>query len=246
MRKKIDDGSMMKKGEDMYDKMSRFMEGMTVGLVRQAKPDPINVGQHYGLSDLSGFQSMQVVRLLSRRRQITLSLKLSKWVLPMVIMSLRQQIGKPQWPRNLEHLISKGKCHRILAPLIGKAICHRNRREHHPGIYKKSPYMDLPPTTVLPKKQGGKSKNKGKEANVSPFNLGNAFNDEDVEGDDVMIPGEQDTGIYFTYENMDPNKVYMPISARGNHWVTDAINLTHLVFYMFDSLYSDTAKVSLE
>nr|GEV09575.1 hypothetical protein [Tanacetum cinerariifolium] len=86
---------------------------------------------------------------------------------------------------------------------------NRPRREHHPSIYRNSPYMDLPPTTVLPKKRGGKSKNKGKKANVSPFNLGNAFNDEDVEGDDVMITGEQDTGIYFTYENEDTNKVLL-------------------------------------
>nr|GFC14203.1 hypothetical protein [Tanacetum cinerariifolium] len=84
---------------------------------------------------------------------------------------------------------------------------NRPRREHHPSIYRKSPYMDLPPTTVLPKKRGGKSKNMSNKANVSPFNLGNAFNDDDVEGDDVMITGEQDTGIYFTYENVDPNKV---------------------------------------
>ncbi|GJW96159.1 phospholipase-like protein [Tanacetum coccineum] len=76
-----------------------------------------------------------------------------------------------------------------------------------PCSTRQSPYMDLPPTTVLPKKRGGKSKNKGKKANVSPFNLGNAFNDEDLEGDDVIITGEQDTCIYFTYENVDPNKV---------------------------------------
>nr|GEZ95485.1 hypothetical protein [Tanacetum cinerariifolium] len=72
---------------------------------------------------------------------------------------------------------------------------NRPRREHHPSIYRKSPYVDLPPTTALPKKRGGKSKNKDKEANVSPFNLGNTFNDEDVKGDYVMITGEQDTGV---------------------------------------------------
>nr|GEY83665.1 hypothetical protein [Tanacetum cinerariifolium] len=131
---------------------------------------------------------LTVVRLLSKRRKIALSMKLAKQVLPMVIMSLRQQIGKPH--------IGKTLCHRILPPLIGKSRYHLNWqpliqnimnrpwREHHPSIYRKSPYMDLPPNTVLPKKRGGKSKNKGKKASVSPFNLGNAYNDEDVEGDD--------------------------------------------------------------
>nr|GEW86370.1 phospholipase-like protein [Tanacetum cinerariifolium] len=51
--------SMMKKGEYMYEKMSRFMEGMIVGSMRQAKPDPTIVSQHYGLSDFIGFQSNQ-------------------------------------------------------------------------------------------------------------------------------------------------------------------------------------------
>nr|GEX21858.1 hypothetical protein [Tanacetum cinerariifolium] len=173
---------------------------------------------------------------------------------------------------------------------------NRARREHHPSIYKKSPYMDSPLTTVLPKKRGGKS-------------------------DDVMITGKQDTGIYFMYENVDSNKsqpgtylprgwlsrdhmdawiqllirerpknanwtlsksgivrvhrknnrfmmmmtnphimgtldgttrsypawkdvnwVYMAINAGENHWVTGAINLTYSVFYVFDSLHSDTKR----
>nr|GEU82722.1 hypothetical protein [Tanacetum cinerariifolium] len=40
--------------------LNRFMKGMTVGLVRQAQPDPIIIAQHFGLRDLSGFQSLQV------------------------------------------------------------------------------------------------------------------------------------------------------------------------------------------
>nr|GEU80641.1 hypothetical protein [Tanacetum cinerariifolium] len=171
---------MMKKGKDMYEQMSRFMGGMTIGSIRQAKPDPIIVSQHYGLRDFSGFQSNQ-------------------------------------------------------------NIMNRPRREHHPSIYRKCPYMDFPPTTVLPKKRGGKSKNKGKKANVSPFNLGNAFNDGDVEGDDVMITGEQDT---VTARNLPTQTV--GCLETGNHWVTGAINLTHSVFYVLDSLHSDTIRVLLE
>nr|GEY83404.1 phospholipase-like protein [Tanacetum cinerariifolium] len=106
------------------------------------------------------------------------------------------------------------------------------RKEVRPSMYRRTPYMDLPPTTVLPKKRGG---------------------------DDVMIMGERETGNYFVYENVDlsylvpdyfwrqlvphlymdgihslerPNQEgwlfgdgYMPINAGGNHWVTGAVNL---------------------
>ncbi|GKD91519.1 phospholipase-like protein, partial [Tanacetum coccineum] len=68
-------------------------------------------------------------------------------------------------------------------------------------------YTDLPLTTVLPKKRGDKTKNKVKNANVSPLNHGNAFADDNVGGGDVMFLGEHDTGNYLVYENVDPSKV---------------------------------------
>ncbi|GJZ93009.1 phospholipase-like protein [Tanacetum coccineum] len=74
-------------------------------------------------------------------------------------------------------------------------------------VYRRTPYMDLPPTTVLPKKRGDKTKNKVKNANVSPLNLGNAFAYDNVGRDDVMFLGECDTGNYLVYENVDPSKV---------------------------------------
>nr|GEU91174.1 hypothetical protein [Tanacetum cinerariifolium] len=51
---------MMEKSDDMYEKMSRFMEDMSVGPVPLAK-EPIIVDQHYGISDVSGFQSYQIL-----------------------------------------------------------------------------------------------------------------------------------------------------------------------------------------
>ncbi|GJV80435.1 phospholipase-like protein [Tanacetum coccineum] len=80
-------------------------------------------------------------------------------------------------------------------------------REVRPSMYRRTLYMDFPPTTVLPKKHGDKTKNKVKNANVSPLNLGNAFANENVGGDDVMFLGEHDTGNYLVYENVDPSKV---------------------------------------
>nr|GEW53007.1 hypothetical protein [Tanacetum cinerariifolium] len=50
---------MMEKSDDMYKKMSRLMEDMRVGQVPQANKEPIIADQHYGISDLSRFQSNQ-------------------------------------------------------------------------------------------------------------------------------------------------------------------------------------------
>ncbi|GJZ12802.1 hypothetical protein Tco_0548032 [Tanacetum coccineum] len=69
-----------------------------------------------------------------------------------------------------------------------------NPEEVRPIMYRRTPYMDLPPTTVLPKKRGDKTKNKGKNANISPLNLGNAFADDNVGEDDIMIMDERETG----------------------------------------------------
>ncbi|GJX19158.1 hypothetical protein Tco_0221835 [Tanacetum coccineum] len=65
----------------------------------------------------------------------------------------------------------------------------------------------MPSHPGLPMKRGDKTKNKGKNANVSPLNLGNAFADDNVGEDDVMIMDERETGNYFVYENVDASKV---------------------------------------
>ncbi|GJZ21627.1 hypothetical protein Tco_0558666, partial [Tanacetum coccineum] len=83
----------------------------------------------------------------------------------------------------------------------------RLRRVQRPSIYIQSPYTPLPATTELPKKRVGKTKKNSKNDNLLPLNLGNAFAHDNVGGDDVLITRIHDTGIYFTYENVDPNKV---------------------------------------
>ncbi|GJS36191.1 phospholipase-like protein [Tanacetum coccineum] len=94
------------------------------------------------------------------------------------------------------------------ASLLNLNILNRERREHRPSIYRRTPYMDLPPTTVLPKKRGDKTRNKVKNANLSPLNLGNAFAEDNVGGDDVMFLGQHYTGNYLVYDNVDPSKVW--------------------------------------
>ncbi|GJT05996.1 phospholipase-like protein [Tanacetum coccineum] len=93
------------------------------------------------------------------------------------------------------------------AGLCDPNILERPRRVQRPSVYIQSPYTPLPPTTELPKKRVGRTKKNSKNDNLSPLNLGNAFAHDNVGGDDVLITGVHDTGIYFTYENVDPNKV---------------------------------------
>ncbi|GJU54576.1 phospholipase-like protein, partial [Tanacetum coccineum] len=40
--------------------------------------------------------------------------------------------------------------------------------------------------------------------------------------------------------------VYMPINAGGVHWVTGAINLADSIFYVFDSMESQSTMLMLE
>nr|GEX62951.1 phospholipase-like protein [Tanacetum cinerariifolium] len=63
---------------------------------------------------------------------------------------------------------------------IGVAKRVPRHREQRSSFYKRSPYMEQPATTVLPKQRGG---------------------------DDVVYLGGRFTGNYLVYENVDPEKV---------------------------------------
>ncbi|GJX02084.1 phospholipase-like protein [Tanacetum coccineum] len=85
------------------------------------------------------------------------------------------------------------------AGLFNQNLLNRTRREARPSMYRRTPYMDLPPTTVLPKKRGDKTKNKGKNSNVSPLNLGNAFADDNVRREDYIDCMEFLLNPYYVY-----------------------------------------------
>nr|GEZ00584.1 hypothetical protein [Tanacetum cinerariifolium] len=75
--------------------------------------------------------------------------------------------------------------HRDAAGFFNQNILNRGKREHCPSFYKRSPYTEQPPTTVLPKQRGNKNKNNVMKANLSHLDLGNAFDDENEGGFDV-------------------------------------------------------------
>ncbi|GKD44689.1 hypothetical protein Tco_1269334 [Tanacetum coccineum] len=114
--------------------------------------------------------------------------------------SILSHMGNP----NLQPPVER---HHDAAGLFNQNILNRGKREQCPSFYKRTPYMEQPLTTVLPKQRGNKNKNNVMKANLSPLNLGNSFDDENEGGANVIFLGGQFTGNYLVYENMDHEKV---------------------------------------
>ncbi|GJQ96135.1 phospholipase-like protein [Tanacetum coccineum] len=378
---------MMKQGQNIFEKMKKYMEDLNVGT--GANREPIIADQHYGISDLSGFQSIQggpssfqtptnnsifnMGTPTNWQTSMPSQPGSSNWQSQMPAYTptpMPSQPGSSNWQSQMPAYTPTPNWQPpIPSHSVDAGLCDpRPRRVHRPSVYMQSPYTPLPATTELPKKRVGRTKKNSKNDNLSPLNLGNAFAHDNVGGDDVLITGEHDTGIYFTYENVDPNKVtrqeyndftdfilnpfevyldcymmgyivpaffwrqlvphlcmprshsednegwlsgdqmnvwieilirsrrqdadwtvsksgttcvhpennrfiiqtdphiigmldgstrpypswrnvnwvYMPINVGGNHWVTGAVNLPHSVFYVFDSMESESTKLLLE
>nr|GEX33474.1 hypothetical protein [Tanacetum cinerariifolium] len=98
---------------------------------------------------------------------------------------------------------------KLAKPDAGADILNRGKREQRPSFYKRTPYTKQPPTTILPKQRVNKNKKNVMKDKLSPFNLGNAFDDENEGGGDVIFLGGEFTGNYLVYENVDPHKGYL-------------------------------------
>ncbi|GKE18534.1 hypothetical protein Tco_1426111 [Tanacetum coccineum] len=121
---------------------------------------------------------------------------------------MSSQPGSSNWQSQMPAYMSTPNWQPLIPSHPGDAgLCDpRPRRVQRPSVYNQSPYTSLPANTELPKKWVGRTKKNSKNDNLSPLNLGNAFAHGNVGGDDVLITGVHDTGIYITYENVDPNK----------------------------------------
>ncbi|GJX49458.1 phospholipase-like protein [Tanacetum coccineum] len=201
------------------------MKELQVGTMPQAKKGPIIVGQHYGLSDLSGLQNTQglhrEVQQFPAGKPPLLEGALSEQRYSIIIIRLpgiriRIQLLRTGKPLYHNQEISCGLPNMVQHTIVILNLINQERREARPSI-----------------------RNKGRNANVAPFNLGNAFVDDNEVDDEVLITGVRDNDDYTVYENVDPSKVYMPINAGGDYWVTGVINLPTSRFYMFDSLHSE-------
>ncbi|GJR86611.1 phospholipase-like protein [Tanacetum coccineum] len=200
--------------QNMYEVPSefKFMEDMNVEQVRPANKEPIIVSQHYGIRDLSGFPSMQGGPSSFQTHPNNSSFfnigTPTHWKTPRPSQhgSSNRQTQMPAQP-GLSNWQSQMPAQSTTPYWQPAFPSHPGKREQRPSFYKRTPYTEKPPTTVLPKQRGNKNKNNVKKANLSPLNLGSAFNDENEGGDDVIFLGGRFTSNYLVYENVDPEKV---------------------------------------
>ncbi|GJS45940.1 phospholipase-like protein [Tanacetum coccineum] len=236
---------------ETYEKVRKFMEDMNVEQVRQTNKGPILVSEHYGISDLSEFPSMQggpssfqthpnsssffnigtpthwqtprpsQPGSSNWQTQMSSQPGPSNWQSQMPAQSptpfwkpaIPSHPGTYNWQSPIPSYMGNSNLqppigrHHDAAGLFDQNILIQGKREQRPSFYKRSPYMEQPPSTVLPKKRGNKTKNNVKKSNLSPLNLGNALDDDNEGGDDVMFLGGQFTGNYLVYENVDVSKV---------------------------------------
>nr|GEY15048.1 phospholipase-like protein [Tanacetum cinerariifolium] len=108
-------------------------------------------------------------------------------------------MGRPNLQTTIE-------THHDVDGILDQNILNRGKKEQFPSKYKLTPFMEQPPTTILPKQCVNKTKNKGKKANLSPLNLGGAFEDDNVEDNNIMFLGSLFTSNFLMYENVDPTK----------------------------------------
>nr|GEW74193.1 hypothetical protein [Tanacetum cinerariifolium] len=127
---------------------------------------------------------------------------------PLLFRILVHINGKSQIPSHMGNPNSQNpiETHPYGAGLLDQIMSNRGKREQRSSMYRWTPYVEQPPTTVLPKQCGIKNKNKVHKAAALPLNLENVFDDDNEGSGDIMFVGCQFTGNMLVYENVDPNK----------------------------------------
>nr|GEW23333.1 retrovirus-related Pol polyprotein from transposon TNT 1-94 [Tanacetum cinerariifolium] len=177
------------KNADMYKKLTRFMEDMR--RVPEANTTPIIADQHFGVSDISGFQSYQGV------------------------------------PSAFHTLANNSSFFNMATPSNLQMPNQSNWRERSwPEGWLSSDHMDSWVQILIRERTKNANWTLAKSATVCLHLENNRF----VILTDPHNIGTLDGSVRPFPSWNDVTWVYMPINARGVHWVTGAINLTDLIF----------------
>nr|GFA13347.1 phospholipase-like protein [Tanacetum cinerariifolium] len=250
---------MKEKNVDMYEKLTRFIEDMR--RVPEANTTPIIADQHFDgapsafntLANNSSFFNMPTPSNLQTPHQSNW-LSQSNWQTPnqSYLGTLNSQPPIPSQPDTSNWQNPMTSRHHD-AGILDPNLCDRARREPQPSVYMLSPYTNLPPTTVLTKKSTWVQiliRERTENANWTLAKSGTVClhpeNNRFMILTDSHNIGTLDGSMRHFLSWNDVTWVYMPINAGGVHWVTGAINMTCSIFYVFDSMESESRMLMLE
>nr|GEV38685.1 phospholipase-like protein [Tanacetum cinerariifolium] len=205
-----------------------IINDMRVGPVPLEK-EPIIADQHYGISDLSGFQSYQGVS--SSFHTLANSISFFNMTTP-----LKWQTPTPSYlgPPNSQPPIPSHPVPHLCA--------YRSDRRSWPEGWLCRDHINSWIHILIRERAENDNWTLSKSGTICLHPENNRFmiltNPHIIETLD---------GSVRPYPSwMDVIWVYMPINVGGVHWVTEAINLVDSIFYVFDSTKSESRMLMLE
>ncbi|GJT09201.1 hypothetical protein Tco_0843663 [Tanacetum coccineum] len=208
--------------DEIREEMLKLREEMNARPVRQENTTPIIVGQHYGFSDFSQFQSNQG--------------GMSSFKQPNFQTPMRSQPGSSDWQRQMPEQSASHYWQPSSQPgsyySFGQVPSHM-RRQFAISMRRQHDVADTVDREYL------KTKNMGKKANLSPFNLGGVFEGDNEAENNVTFLGSHFTGNILFYENVDPAKVrrlhYEDIMQFLNNPLSDILGLPDMQRLPYDT-----------
>nr|GEX73026.1 reverse transcriptase domain-containing protein [Tanacetum cinerariifolium] len=230
---------MKEKNADMYEKMTRFMEDMR--RVPEANTTPIIADQHFGVSDISGFQSYQGVpsafhTLANNNSFFNMATpsnlqtpNQSNWLSPSNWQTPNQSyLGTPN---SQPPIPSQPDTNDVTVTGVHQTDNYFNYETVDPDKH-----IDSWVQILIRERTENANWTLAKSGTLCLHPENNRFmiltdshNIRTLDGSVRLFPSW-----------IDVTWMYMPINAGGVHWVTGAINLTDSIFYVFESMESES------
>nr|GEZ37904.1 RNA-directed DNA polymerase, eukaryota [Tanacetum cinerariifolium] len=227
---------MKEKNADMYEKITRFIEDMR--RVPEANTTPIIANQHFGVSDISGFQRYQGVP--SAFHTLANNNSFFNMATPLNLQTPNQSnwLSPSSWQTpNQSYLGTPNSQPPIPSQPDDVTITDVHQTDNYFN------YETVDPDKILIRERTENANwtlAKSSTICLHPENnrfmiLTDPHNIRTLDGSVRPFPSWNDV-----------TWVYMPINAGGVHWVTGVINLTDSIFYVFDSMESESRMLMLE
>ncbi|GJV13288.1 phospholipase-like protein [Tanacetum coccineum] len=240
---------------DQYKIMNSMNKNFKEGLNASSMPGPMKapfeVREHFGLSDLSGFQNTECGPQLFTT-QASGSFLEGTQTTPTYPRT--PHIGTPMSQPGFASCSSRYLPSHPGTPYVGTPLAlqgfapfssnyqagpsHsrdvfgvRAKRDTRPSKYFLSPYRPLPETTIAPTKRVNNNRKTMRNDEISPFDLANAGIDlnQPLE-EEVMVTGSCATDEYLSFYNVDPAKV-----VRGQY--VDCMTFLNAPEYVYLDCY---------